>query len=63
MLQMYERLQDRQQFSLNQNAGRITDDPQRALDAHRRLLDAAHAGDWVTFADRLAAHQRETHAE
>ncbi|MFT3661639.1 MAG: GntR family transcriptional regulator [Gordonia sp. (in: high G+C Gram-positive bacteria)] len=62
MLDLYDRLQDRQMLSILRSTPSITDQPCQVLDAHRALLDDAEAGDWVSFADRLTTHQEDSHA-
>lgn len=61
MLDLYDRLQDRQQLSINQSAGRITGEVELVLSEHRSLLDAARDGDWVGFGSRLTEHQDRSH--
>ncbi|MGZ0153561.1 GntR family transcriptional regulator [Kribbella sp. WER1] len=62
MLAMYDRLQDRQQLSIINSAGRITDEPEQVIEEHRGLLDDAEAGDWAAFATHLDEHQARSHA-
>lgn len=61
MLGVYDRLQDLQQLSIARSAGRIIDDPEAVLAAHRALVADARQGDWVSFAAHLAEHQSRSH--
>lgn len=61
MLQIYDRLQDRQQLSISRSAHRISGDPRLVLDEHRTLLEDAHRGDWAGFAIHLGQHQSHSH--
>jgi DNA-binding GntR family transcriptional regulator len=61
MLSFYDRLQDRQYLSISRKALVVSSDPERVLAEHRSLLSAAEAGDWVSFATHLRAHQSHGH--
>lgn len=61
MLEVYDRLRDRQYLSIVRSAERIADDPQRMLAEHRALLDDARRGDWGAFAAHLGDHQARSH--
>ena len=61
MLAAYDRLQDRQLFSINQSAPRISGDPDLVLAEHRTLLEAALDGDRHGFSDALDVHQVRNH--
>ncbi|WP_440713197.1 GntR family transcriptional regulator [Gordonia sp. FQ] len=61
LLDLYDRLQDRQMLSILRSTPAITGQPRQVLDEHRALLDDAESGDWVSFAGRLLAHQEESH--
>ncbi|QIX26469.1 GntR family transcriptional regulator [Nocardioides sp. JQ2195] len=61
MLVAYDRLQDRQLFSINQSAPRIAGDPALVIAEHRTLMTAALDGDQHAFSDALDAHQTRSH--
>ncbi|WP_040768642.1 GntR family transcriptional regulator [Tsukamurella sp. 1534] len=61
MTTTYARLRDRQRFSLTHHRGTITADPDQVLAAHRAVLDAAVAGDWLEFVRLLDDHQRDSY--
>lgn len=61
MLEIYDRLQDRQYLSIARSTARITGDPEQVLAEHRGLLDDARRGDWADFAGHLADHQARSH--
>ena len=61
MLDIYDRLQDRQYLSIMRSADRISSDPAQVLDEHRRLLDDARRGDWTAFSTHLTDHQDRSH--
>lgn len=61
MLDVYDRLQDRQYLSIVRSADRIAGDPGQVLAEHRTLLDDARRGDWAAFSTHLTAHQDRSH--
>ncbi|WP_110204970.1 GntR family transcriptional regulator [Nocardioides daejeonensis] len=61
MLEIYDRLQDRQYLSIVRSAGRISEDPTQTLAEHRTLLEDARRGDWSAFATHLRDHQDRSH--
>jgi DNA-binding GntR family transcriptional regulator len=61
MLEVYDRLQDRQYLSIVRSADRISGDPDQVLAEHRVLLDDARRGDWTAFATHLGDHQTRSH--
>jgi DNA-binding GntR family transcriptional regulator len=61
MLSFYDRLRDRQYFSIVRSAPTLTHDPERILAEHRALLGDAQSGDWVAFSTHLRAHQSNAH--
>lgn len=61
MLDVYDRLLDRQYLSIVRSAGRISGDPQQVLDEHRTVLADARRGDWTAFATHLGDHQTRSH--
>ncbi len=61
MLDYYDRLRDRQLLSILRSRPTLVDQPEQVLDEHRRLLDAAEAGDWAGFATQLRSHQEQRH--
>lgn len=63
MLQMYDRLADRQVLSIVRSAPQIERDADQVIAEHRQLLADVRAGDQIAFADRLHAHQTHFHDE
>jgi DNA-binding GntR family transcriptional regulator len=61
MLEIYDRLQDRQYLSIARSAARISGDPAQVIAEHRVLLDDARRGDWAAFATHLHDHQSRSH--
>lgn len=61
MLEVYDRLQDRQHISIVRSSQRITDEPAQVLLEHRTLLADARRGDWAAFATHLGDHQTRSH--
>jgi DNA-binding GntR family transcriptional regulator len=61
MLEIYDRLQDRQQLSIIRSSERIAGEPEEVLAEHRQLLADARAGDWPSFALHLDEHQSRSH--
>ena len=61
MLDVYDRLQDRQYLSIVRSADRISGDPDQVLAEHRVLLEDARRGDWTAFATHLGDHQTRSH--
>lgn len=61
MLEIYDRMQDRQYVSIVRSAARISGDPQQVLAEHRGLLSDARRGDWAAFATHLQDHQARSH--
>ena len=61
MLDIYDRLQDRQQLSILRSSERIADEPHQVLAEHRQLLEDARGGDWAGFARHLDDHQSRSH--
>ena len=61
MLEIYDRLQDRQHLSIIRSAERITGNPQQVLAEHRSLLEDARRGDWTALATDLGDHQARSH--
>lgn len=61
MLSVYDRLQDKQAAAIARSSGTITGDIDQVIAEHRRLLDDALRGDWVTFARHLDDHQTRNH--
>lgn len=56
MLELYDRVQDRQLLSNAARAQGIVAAAEEVLDQHRRLQTRAWAGDWVGFAEALNSH-------
>ena len=61
LLDLYDRLQDRQYLSIIRSSGRIVAHPDDVLAEHRTLIADALAGDWAGFATHLAEHQELSH--
>ena len=61
MLEVYDRLRDRQYLSIVRSAARISGDPHQVLAEHRVLVDDARRGDWTAFATHLEDHQARSH--
>lgn len=61
MLEIYDRLQDRQYVAIVRSVGRITSDSRQTLAEHRALLEDAQRGDWTAFAIHLRDHQDRSH--
>jgi DNA-binding GntR family transcriptional regulator len=61
MLEVYDRLADRQRLSIARSSQRITDQPAHVLHEHRILLEDARRGDWTSFAAHLDDHQSRAH--
>jgi DNA-binding GntR family transcriptional regulator len=61
MLEVYDRLADRQRLSIARSSQRITDEPAQILAEHRLLLEDARRGDWTSFATHLNDHQSRAH--
>lgn len=61
MLEVYDRLRDRQYLSIVRSAPRIAGDPAQVVTEHRVLLDDARRGDWTAFAAHLHDHQARSH--
>lgn len=61
MLEIYDRLQDRQHLAIVRSVGRITHDSRQTLAEHRAMLDDAGRGDWAAFAIHLRDHQDRSH--
>jgi DNA-binding GntR family transcriptional regulator len=62
MLDIYDRIQDRQQLSIVRSAPRITDEPARVLAEHRELVRLAADADWVGFSTALGHHQQRSNS-
>lgn len=61
LLEIYDRLLDRQQLSIIRSSQRIASDPDLVIQEHRALLEQARRGDWAAFATHLADHQARSH--
>jgi len=61
MLEVYDRLRDRQYLSIVRSAHRISGDPEQVLTEHRILLEDARRGDWTAFSTHLGDHQTRSH--
>jgi DNA-binding GntR family transcriptional regulator len=61
MLEVYDRLSDRQQLSIVRSAQRILADPEQVLAEHRVLAEDAGRGDWGAFGEHLEQHQTRSH--
>lgn len=61
MLEIYDRLADRQRLSIARSSQIISGDPAQVLREHRQLLEDARRGDWTGFAIHLRDHQSRSH--
>jgi DNA-binding GntR family transcriptional regulator len=61
MLEVYDRLRDRQLLTMVRSAPRISAAAEQVVAEHRTLLADARRGDWTAFATHLEDHQARNH--